>query len=82
MCKKDTPPPPPEGPGRGPRAVRPAMAFTRRQLIDEVWGGGWVGDEHLVDVHIAHLRRNLGDKPDTARYITTVRGIGYRMGPG
>ncbi len=63
-------------------ARRPAMAFTRRQLIDEVWGGGWVGDEHLVDVHIAHLRRKLGDKPDTARYITTVRGIGYRMGQG
>ena len=37
----------------------------------------WVGDEHLVDVHIAHLRRKLGDDPDTARYISTVRGIGY-----
>ncbi len=63
-------------------AARPAMAFSRRQLIDEVWGGGWVGDEHLVDVHIAHLRRKLGDDPDTSRYIATVRGIGYRMGPG
>ncbi|MCM3556928.1 helix-turn-helix domain-containing protein, partial [Janibacter melonis] len=44
--------------------------------------GGWVGDEHLVDVHIAHLRRKLGDNPDLARYITTVRGLGYRMGSG
>ena len=63
-------------------ASRPSMAFSRRQLIDDVWGGGWVGDEHLVDVHIAHLRRKLGDDPDTARYVVTVRGIGYRMGKG
>ncbi|WEV79745.1 response regulator transcription factor [Janibacter cremeus] len=63
-------------------AHRPSMALSRTQLIEEVWGGGWVGDEHLVDVHIAHLRRKLGDNPDLARYITTVRGIGYRMGPG
>lgn len=61
-------------------ASRPAVAFTRGQLIEEVWGAGWVGDEHLVDVHIAHLRRKLRDDPDTARYITTVRGVGYRMG--
>jgi DNA-binding response OmpR family regulator len=63
-------------------ASRPRTAFSRGQLIEEVWGGGWVGDEHLVDSHIAHLRRKLGDDPDTARYITTVRGVGYRMGPG
>lgn len=63
-------------------AARPTMAFSRRQLIDEVWGGGWVGDEHLVDVHIAHLRKKLGDNPDNGRYIVTVRGIGYRMGRG
>ncbi|MDO5696915.1 MAG: response regulator transcription factor [Dermatophilus congolensis] len=63
-------------------ASRPAMAFSRQQLIDEVWGGGWVGDEHLVDVHIAHLRRKLGDTPEAARYVTTVRGVGYRMGKG
>lgn len=63
-------------------ASRPSMAFSRRQLIDAVWGAGWVGDERLVDVHIAHLRGKLDDDPDTARYITTVRGVGYRMGPG
>ncbi len=63
-------------------AARPTMAFSRRQLIDEIWSDGWVGDEHLVDVHIAHLRQKLGDDPDTARYISTVRGVGYRMGTG
>ncbi|WP_288798697.1 response regulator transcription factor [Arsenicicoccus cauae] len=63
-------------------ARRPSMAFSRRQLIDDIWGPDWVGDEHLVDVHVAHLRRKLGDDPDTGRYITTVRGVGYRMGQG
>jgi DNA-binding response OmpR family regulator len=61
---------------------RPRMAFGRRQLIDAVWGEGWVGDEHLVDVHIGHLRRKLGDDPAAPRFIRTVRGIGYRMGAG
>lgn len=61
---------------------RPRTAFSRRQLIEEVWGGGWVGDEHLVDSHIAHLRRKLGDAPEEGRYVATVRGVGYRMGPG
>jgi DNA-binding response OmpR family regulator len=60
---------------------RPRMAFSRRQLIDQVWGENWVGDEHLVDVHIGHLRRKLGDDA-TGRFIRTVRGIGYRMGTG
>ena len=63
-------------------AERPRMAFSRRQLIDRVWGDAWVGDEHLVDVHIGHLRRKLGDDATQGRYVRTVRGIGYRMGPG
>jgi DNA-binding response OmpR family regulator len=61
---------------------RPRMAFSRRQLIDAVWGQDWVGDEHLVDVHIGHLRRKLGDDPAVPRFIRTVRGVGYRMGEG
>ena len=63
-------------------AVRPGTAFTRRQLINAVWGESWVGDEHLVDVHIGHLRHKLGDDAVTGRFIRTVRGIGYRMGEG
>ncbi|WP_172650863.1 response regulator transcription factor [Rhodococcus opacus] len=61
---------------------RPGMAFSRRQLIEAVWGESWVGNEHLVDVHVGHLRRKLGDDPAAPRYVTTVRGIGYRMGTG
>lgn len=63
-------------------AQRPRMAFSRRQLIDAVWGPSWVGDEHLVDVHVGHLRRKLGDGATEGRYIRTVRGVGYRMGGG
>ena len=63
-------------------AARPALAFTRRQLIDAVWGSEWVGDERMVDVHVANLRKKLGDDPASARYVTTVRGVGYRMGQG
>lgn len=61
---------------------RPRMAFSRRQLVDVVWGETWVGDEHLVDVHIGHLRRKLGDDASEPRFIRTVRGVGYRMGTG
>jgi DNA-binding response OmpR family regulator len=61
---------------------RPRLAYSRRQLIDEVWDPGWVGDEHIVDVHVAHLRRKLGDDSSRPRYIDTVRGVGYRMGTG
>ena len=57
-------------------AERPRVVFTRRQLLDHVWGEDWFGDEHVVDVHVAKLRRKLGD-PDLVR---TVRGVGFRIG--
>jgi DNA-binding response OmpR family regulator len=63
-------------------SARPAMVFSRRQLVDAVWDETWVGDEHLVDVHVGHLRRKLGDDPSSPRYVRTVRGVGYRMGDG
>jgi DNA-binding response OmpR family regulator len=61
---------------------RPRMVLSRRQLLERVWGADWVGDEHLVEVHMANLRRKLDDDPRSPRYIRTVRGVGYRMGPG
>jgi DNA-binding response OmpR family regulator len=61
---------------------RPRLAFSRRQLIETIWGDAGAGDEHLVDVHVANLRRKLGDDPSRQRYIVTVRGVGYRMGAG
>ncbi|MEO8557132.1 MAG: response regulator transcription factor [Actinomycetota bacterium] len=63
-------------------SARPKLVFSRRQLIEAVWDQTWVGDEHLVDVHVGHLRRKLGDDPGSPRYVRTVRGIGYGMGDG
>jgi len=63
---------------------RPRMVFSRQQLLDAVWDdvSGVASDEHLVDIHIGNLRRKLGDDPKVARYVVTIRGVGYRMGPG
>ena len=63
-------------------ASRPRAALTRRQLIDEVWSEGWYGDDHVLDVHVGHLRKKLGDDANNPRFIRTVRGVGYGMGPG
>jgi DNA-binding response OmpR family regulator len=60
----------------------PRIAFSRAQLLERVWGPGWFGDEHVVDVHIANLRTKLGDDPRAPRFVRTVRGVGYRMGSG
>jgi DNA-binding response OmpR family regulator len=57
----------------------PRRVFSRRQLVDSVWGEHWGGDDHIVDVHVAHLRRKLDDDPTNPRYVDTVRGIGYRF---
>jgi len=56
----------------------PGIIFTRQQLLDEIWGVDFFGDDHVLDVHAANLRRKLGDDPWHARYIETVRGVGFR----
>ena len=63
-------------------ASRPRSALTRAQIIEHVWGGEWFGDEHVVDVHVGHLRRKLRDDAAEPRFVRTVRGVGYGMGPG
>ena len=52
-------------------------ARQRCQLTDPVWDQRWVCAAHLVDLHVEHLRRKLGDDPGSPRYVLTVRGIGY-----
>ncbi|WP_084074782.1 response regulator transcription factor [Demequina sp. NBRC 110052] len=63
-------------------AQRPSRVMTRAELLDDLWGGSWVGDDHLVDVHVLHVRQKLGDTAERQQYIRTVRGVGYRMGTG
>ena len=59
--------------------AEPRRAFSRRELISSVWDSDWYGDEHIVDVHVGHLRRKLGDDAANPRHIRTVRGVGYGM---
>ena len=60
----------------------PRVVFSRRQLVNAVWGEDWYGDEHIVGVHLAHLRSKLGDDASQPRFVRTVRGVGYAMGTG
>ncbi len=57
----------------------PRRVLSRDQLLERVWGANWVGEDHLVDVHISKLRRKLDDDPKDPAHIQTVRGVGYRM---
>ncbi|QIN84438.1 response regulator [Rubrobacter tropicus] len=59
---------------------RPGMVFTRGQLLRRVWGETYFGDEHVVDVHVANLRKKIEDDPANPCHIRTVRGVGYRFG--
>ncbi len=63
-------------------SAQPHLVLTRRQLIDTVWDPAWVGDDHVVDVHVANLRKKLDDDSAEPRFISTIRGVGYRMVKG
>ena len=60
-------------------ADAPGRVFSRRQLLERVWGYDFFGDERVVDVHIRSLRARLGDDAAKPRLIATVRGVGYKF---
>ena len=60
-------------------AEDPGVVFSRQKLLDRVWGEDYVGDDHVVDVHLGNLRRKLGDDATAPTFIETVRGVGYRF---
>ena len=60
-------------------ASAPGRVFTRRQLIERVWGWDFYGDDRLVDVHVRNLRKAIGDPADEPRFVGTVRGVGYKL---
>jgi DNA-binding response OmpR family regulator len=60
-------------------ASRPGLVFSRGQLLEHVWGEDYFGDDHVVDVHVANLRKKVEDDPSSPRYVQTVRGVGYRF---
>jgi DNA-binding response OmpR family regulator len=57
----------------------PGRAFTRAELLEQVWGYGHDGYDHTVNSHINRLRAKLGDDRSEARFIHTVWGVGYRF---
>ena len=52
------------------------VALTREQLLSTVWGYDFYGDDRTLDTHVKLLRKDLGDY---AKYIVTLRGVGYRF---
>jgi DNA-binding response OmpR family regulator len=59
----------------------PSRAFTRLELLDRVQGDAYEGYERTIDAHIKNLRAKLGDDSRNPRYIQTVFGVGYKLGP-
>lgn len=62
-------------------AAHPGRAYTRRQLLDRVWGREHDGDPRTVDVHVRWLRSKIEPVPDAPVHLVTVRGVGYRLDP-
>ncbi|TVY00371.1 response regulator transcription factor [Cohnella terricola] len=58
-------------------ASKPGQIYTREQLIDQIWGMDYTGDERTIDVHIKRLRERFAATTDFR--IDTVRGLGYRL---
>lgn len=63
----------------GALASRPGFVFSHKRLLERVWDENYFGGDHVVDVHVANLRKKLDDDPARPRYIETVRGVGYRF---
>jgi len=53
--------------------------LKREQIMDEVWDPHWFGPTKTLDVHISWLRKKIEDDPSKPRYITTIRGVGFRF---
>jgi DNA-binding response OmpR family regulator len=56
-------------------AGEPGTVFTRAHILEEVWDAHWYGPTKTLDVHVAALRKKLGDPA----WIETVRGVGFRL---
>jgi two-component system phosphate regulon response regulator PhoB len=59
---------------------QPRRVWSRDQIIDQVWGHDFMGDNKTVDVHIRWIREKLEVDPSHPHYLKTVRGFGYRLG--
>jgi DNA-binding response OmpR family regulator len=62
-------------------ASHPGRAYTRRELLERVWGHGHESSPRTVDVHVRWLRSKIEPDPDRPIHLVTVRGVGYRLDP-
>jgi DNA-binding response OmpR family regulator len=60
-------------------AAHPGRVYSRRMLLEALWGGADYREPRTIDVHVRHLREKLELDPAEPEYILTVRGVGYRF---
>jgi DNA-binding response OmpR family regulator len=60
-------------------AARPGRVFSRRALLESLWGDADYREPRTIDVHVRHLREKLERDPKNPEFILTVRGVGYRF---
>ncbi|MCZ9309230.1 MtrAB system response regulator MtrA [Corynebacterium uberis] len=63
-------------------ARKPRQVFSREELLEKVWGYRHSSDTRLVNVHIQRLRAKIEKDPENPQIVVTVRGVGYKTGPG
>ena len=57
----------------------PEKVYSRENLYELVWNGGYYGENNTVNVHVSNLRKKLKEADDTEEYIQTVYGIGFKL---
>jgi DNA-binding response OmpR family regulator len=60
-------------------AAHPGRVYSRRMLLESLWGSADYREPRTIDVHVRHLREKLERDPAEPEYILTVRGVGYRF---
>ncbi len=60
-------------------AKHQGRVLSREQLIEQVWGYDYYGDDRVVDVHLGRLRKKIEEDPEHPQLVVTVRGVGYRF---
>ena len=63
-------------------ARKPGQVFTGEVLLEQVWGYRHAADTRLVNVHVQRLRAKIERDPERPEIVITVRGVGYKAGPG
>ena len=58
--------------------TNPGAALSRNDILKEVWGASYYGEEKIVDVNIRRLRMKIEDTPSNPKHLTTVWGLGYK----